>query len=179
MNSELKRLAEAAISPQGCVTIHEELELLHKFRCACDPTEFLALIAEIERLKDDQQITNRACFLSIAENKSLQGQLNSMLDANAKLSEYPAPLRAFANEMIAAAFEGGSFEGGDIQDIAVKHGLLRIEQRSDECGEACSCREHGFPLDCYRKTSLLGVATQNAETEFVSRHVGGGYVSDA
>lgn len=64
-------------------------------------------------------------------------------------------LRAFAIEMINASFEGGSFDGGDIQDIAVKHGLLRIERREDECGEACACREYGFPAECYRKTSLV------------------------
>lgn len=209
MNNELIRLAEAAMHPLGCVTIHEELELLHQFRHACNPAEILALFAEIDRLKDDLQITNHACFLSIAENKrlkheldtmtasaesirdewrkdqaenkSLQGQLSSALDANARLSEYPAPLRAFANELISASYEGGSFDGCDIQDIAVRHGLLRIERRESECGEVCPCREYGFPVDCYRRTSLLGpayaqsndAATQNADIENVSRHEGG------
>ncbi|NBF13051.1 hypothetical protein [Pseudomonas sp. Fl4BN1] len=178
MNNELIRLAEAAMHPLGYVTIHEELELLHQFRHACNPAEILALFAEIDRLKDDLQITNHACFLSIAEKKSLQDQLHSLLDANARLSEYPAPLRAFANELISASYEGGSFDGCDIQDIAVRHGLLRIERRESECGEVCPCREYGFPVDCYRRTSLLGpayaqsndAATQNADTENVSRH---------
>lgn len=75
-------------------------------------------------------------------------------------AEQPAPdnaLKDFANDMITAAFEGGSFDGGDIQDIAVKHGLLRIEQREEECGEVCACRSEGdgFPAECYRKTALL------------------------
>lgn len=64
-------------------------------------------------------------------------------------------LKAFSREMIDAAFEGGSFDGGDIQDIAVKHGLLRIEPRNEECGEVCACREYGFPAECYRKTDLI------------------------
>jgi len=64
-------------------------------------------------------------------------------------------LRAFANDMINASFEGGSFECGDIQDIAVKHGLLHIEPRDEECGEVCACSEYGFPAKCYRKTPLL------------------------
>ena len=139
---------------------------------------YLALVTESEQLKDDLKISSHACFLSIAERKSLQGQLHSLLDANARLSEYPAPLRAFANELISASYEGGSFDGCDIQDIAVRHGLLRIEQRDGECGEACACREYGFPIDCYRKTVLLGsacsassdVATQDADIENVSRH---------
>jgi len=64
-------------------------------------------------------------------------------------------LESFACEMVEAAFEGGSFDGGDIQDIAVKHGLLRTETRDEECGDVCACREHGFPAECYRKTELL------------------------
>jgi hypothetical protein len=64
-------------------------------------------------------------------------------------------LKAFAVEMINASFEGGSFDAGDIQDIAVKHGLLQIERRDEECGEGCACREYGFPAECYRKTGLL------------------------
>lgn len=84
-------------------------------------------------------------------------------------------IKAFAVEMVNASFEGGSFEGGDIQDIAVKYGLLQIEQREDECGEACACREYGFPAECYRKTPLLGaepevVATPSTDNENVSRH---------
>ena len=73
-----------------------------------------------------------------------------------KLETERAQLNAFAVEMVNASFEGGSFDGGDIQDIAVKHGLLQIEQREDECGEACACREYGFPAQCYRKTEVLG-----------------------
>ena len=84
-------------------------------------------------------------------------------------------LKAFAVAMINASFEGGSFDGGDIQDIAVKHRLLQIEQREEECGEACACREYGFPAECYRKTPILGggsdeVATPSTESENVSRH---------
>ena len=76
------------------------------------------------------------------------------------VAEQPAlddPLKAFARSMIDAALEGGSVDGGDIQDIAVKHGLLRIEQRKEECGVVCACRSEGdgFPAACCRKTALL------------------------
>ncbi|MBI6621156.1 hypothetical protein YA0783_22925 [Pseudomonas corrugata] len=64
---------------------------------------------------------------------------------------------AFANEMVSAAFEGGSLDGADIQDIAVKHGLLRIETRKGECCEGCACREYGFPAECYRRTELIAL----------------------
>jgi hypothetical protein len=65
------------------------------------------------------------------------------------------PLKAFACEMVEAAGQGGSFDGWEIQDIAVKHSLLRVEPREDECGEVCACREYGFPTECYRKTDLI------------------------
>lgn len=68
-------------------------------------------------------------------------------------------LKTFANDMINASFEGGNFEGGDIQDIAAKHGLLRIESRNEECGEVCACREYGFPAECYRKTDLIAITS--------------------
>lgn len=74
------------------------------------------------------------------------------------------PLCAFANEMVSAAFEGGSLDGADIQDIAVKHGVLRIETREEECGEGCACREYGFPAECYRRTELIAL-NPTAEAE--------------
>lgn len=39
-------------------------------------------------------------------------------------------LAAFAKEVISAAFEGNSFDGADIQELGVKHGLLK-ETRFD------------------------------------------------
>jgi len=89
--------------------------------------------------------------------ESEHGRWMKRADYDALLAERDA-LQAFANEIVSGAFEGGSFDGGDIQDIGVKHGLLRIEQRDDECGDACACREYGFPSECYRKTELLGFA---------------------
>lgn len=96
------------------------------------------------------------------EVESLRAQLasteqsrRSFFDFSQDLEKRLASLKAFANELISASFEGGSFEGGDIQDIGVKHGLLRIEQRTEECGEVCACREYGFPAECYRKTDLV------------------------
>lgn len=75
--------------------------------------------------------------------------------------EYTSPLQhagnlsTFAKEVIYGALEGGSFDGADIQEIAVNHGLLKIETRTEECGEVCACREYGFPSECYRKSDLL------------------------
>lgn len=62
----------------------------------------------------------------------------------------------FANELISGALEGGDFSGADIQELAVKHGLLREERREEACREeGCACAEYGFPTECYRKTAAL------------------------
>lgn len=82
----------------------------------------------------------------------------SFFDLSRDLEKRMAALKAFAGELISAAFEGGSFDGGDIQSIGVKHGLLRIEQRTEACGEVCACSEYGFPAECYRKTDLVMAA---------------------
>ncbi len=63
---------------------------------------------------------------------------------------------AFANELISGALQGGDFSGADIQELAVKHGLLREERREEPCrDEGCACAEYGFPTECYRKTAAL------------------------
>lgn len=72
-------------------------------------------------------------------------------------------LEGFSKEMIDAAFEGGSLDGAEIQDIAVKHGLLKIENRTEECGDVCACREFGFPSECYRKTDLSALKPAEGE----------------
>lgn len=96
-----------------------------------------------------------------AEAKLLRGHAAPVRVLVAELDQLRAEgeaLRAFANEIVSGAFEGGSFDGGDIQDIGVKHGLLRVEQRDEACDEFCACSEHGFPSECYRKTALLSAA---------------------
>lgn len=69
-------------------------------------------------------------------------------------------LAAFALELIDGAWEGGSFDGGDIQEAGVRHGLLTVEQRQESCGEHCDCAEYGFPAECYRLTPALAAHRQ-------------------
>lgn len=78
-------------------------------------------------------------------------------DVRAVLPE-PVGLREFANEIVSAAYEGVSYDGGEIQDIAVKHGLLRSERHTEACAEHCACSEYGFPTVCLRRTELLNPA---------------------
>ena len=84
-------------------------------------------------------------------------ELSALLDA----AEREAKLRAFAVDVM-ACWPHGDVDGGDLQEIAEKHGLLRPETRNQPCDEEpnrCHCLEYGgrdeFPLTCYRKTELL------------------------
>nr|WP_314585567.1 hypothetical protein [uncultured Pseudomonas sp.] len=73
---------------------------------------------------------------------------------------------AFANELISGALEGGDFCGADIQELAVKHGLLREERREKPCREeGCTCAEYGFPTECYRKTAALAAMRAQGDGE--------------
>lgn len=77
------------------------------------------------------------------------------------VAEQPAPvasenLRNFANAMIDIALEGCDADGGHIQELAIKHGLLKPEQRTERCSDACSCAEYAdFPVECFRKVKEL------------------------
>jgi hypothetical protein len=124
---------------------------------------------EVDRLtalcvdKDERMSAmNKSWADCIEQRDTLRTQLanteqsrRSFFDLSQDLEKRLVSLKAFAAELISASFEGGSFDGGDIQDIGVKHGLLRIERRTEECGEVCACREYGFPAECYRKTDLV------------------------
>ena len=70
-------------------------------------------------------------------------------------------LRAFAQEIMEAWPAGSGLDGGDIQKIAEKHGLLIYEIRYEPCGEGCQCDGYFAPGEwsrgavCYRRTALL------------------------
>ena len=64
-----------------------------------------------------------------------------------------------ADACISAAFEGTHFDGGDIQEMAERLGLIAPEIKTESCGEHCSCAEvDSFPQTCYRKTYLAALA---------------------
>ena len=69
-------------------------------------------------------------------------------------------LRAFAKEIMDHWPESG-VDGDDLQEIAVKHGLLAPTVKYKPCGENCSCADHAGTdefkngLVCFVKTKLL------------------------
>jgi len=77
------------------------------------------------------------------------------LDSVQKLEDLNAHFIDFIDEVLEIGFEGGDLDGGDIQALAERHGLLRPVTVKEPCGEGCVCREYNdFPCRCYRKTYL-------------------------
>ncbi|MGP5106655.1 ead/Ea22-like family protein [Pseudomonas helleri] len=160
------------------VKTNEQCRANAAFIAKANPAAILALIAENERLSAEEQEAADLCDRLSGLLRSTAIEVRGPEDPLKRHGFHDLPsrvkvvvagrdqLKAFAAEMISASFEGGSFDGGDIQDIAVKHGLLRIERREDECGEGCACREYGFPAECYRKTPILDTNAENSAPLF-------------
>ena len=61
------------------------------------------------------------------------------------------------------AWPDGGIEGDDLQEIAVKHGMLAPETLFEPCGEWCNCNagvdvdggEWERGVECFRRTALL------------------------
>jgi hypothetical protein len=74
-------------------------------------------------------------------------------------------LRAFVAQVM-EAWPLGDVDGGDLQDYAVKHGLLTPETRTSPCGEdgACNCAgyygndEWADGITCYRRPPWMRAA---------------------
>lgn len=66
-------------------------------------------------------------------------------------------LRGFALEML-SYFPDGAPDGGDLQDAAVRHGLLVVEDRTIPCGEHCACADYydeGEVAECHLRHPSL------------------------
>ncbi len=96
----------------------------------------------------------------MTRNELQQKTISWLLSENKKL-------RAFAREVMESWPDGG-IEGDDLQEIAVKHGMLAPEIRHEPCGEWCNCNSMNCldsddwkgGVECYRRTELLTVAKE-------------------
>lgn len=79
----------------------------------------------------------------VNERTDLEQRLAAAESLNQKLIQ-------FFREGVNIAWDGGTWEGGNIQDYAVSIGLLVEVTRTERCGETCACAELGyFPAVCY------------------------------
>src|SRR6185437_12473237 len=70
-------------------------------------------------------------------------------DTIERLTSSREQVTEFAREILLNRF--GNWDGGDLQDLGVKHGLLVPIEATEPCGEACVCVEYDdFPQTCYR-----------------------------
>jgi hypothetical protein len=64
-----------------------------------------------------------------------------------------ARLEAFARELLALSDFRNDIDGGDFQDLAIKHGILRGVEVTEPCSPVCNCAEcDDFPQTCYLST---------------------------
>lgn len=69
-------------------------------------------------------------------------------------------LRAFAQDVM-KCWPEGDVDGGYLQELAIRHGLLTPTRVNEPCGEGCRCaedyteKEWNEGVTCYRKTALL------------------------
>jgi hypothetical protein len=65
-------------------------------------------------------------------------------------------LRAFAREILHEWYDTTDLDGGTLQELAERHGLLEPHTVTESCGDHCGCAEMGdFPTTCYRMTEAL------------------------
>lgn len=83
-----------------------------------------------------------------------------------RLTEQRDKLAAFAREILEVWPDGDDLDGGDIQRIAVKHGLLIGQTVHAPCNngdpdKACACYEYHYDqefeggLTCYRRADMV------------------------
>ncbi|QDP51249.1 MAG: hypothetical protein Unbinned7913contig1002_4 [Prokaryotic dsDNA virus sp.] len=62
-------------------------------------------------------------------------------------------LKGFADEVLSVVWDGNDIDGGSMQDIAERFGLIEKVIATEPCCEDCICAEvMEFPAECYRKT---------------------------
>jgi hypothetical protein len=60
-------------------------------------------------------------------------------------------LKALIAKLAEVCWDGGSLDGGELQDLLVDAGALTGVAVNEPCGENCRCREYGVaPWVCYR-----------------------------
>ena len=65
----------------------------------------------------------------------------------------------FCDEALKVSFDGCDLDGGSVQEMAEKYGLVERVTMTERCGDTCICSEmDDFPLDCYRYTDAFKAA---------------------
>lgn len=103
---------------------------------------------------------HKCCWIFAKTHHPRWMTMSDQADQKIEQPEDLARLRSFARDVM-ATWPRGDLEGGDLQDLAVKYGLLVPETRYAPCREECFCagyatvEEFEAGVICYRRAALL------------------------
>lgn len=81
----------------------------------------------------------------------LKAELQNFLSGTQNPTAEKADLYGFVRWLFTEVWPHGDAEGGELQDMGVKFGILKPEEVTERCGEYCRCAEwDDFPQTCYR-----------------------------
>lgn len=112
-------------------------------------------------LPHSRMVTNKGVFGDLFTADQMQQAYQAGRDS---LIIQNASLKLFALKILDGFPELGTFDGGDIQEMAVDCGLLIGNEVTEPCSEGCNCTEYEFltpegkfeyPVTCYHKTEFL------------------------
>ncbi len=167
------RRSPAHLPDDAAPTIVDPREIGIAIDVLCDQAQSMA--GEIARLQDalffwlpNVPDVESECADRIAHDAALLAGYDGLINDSAEqrgwamLTPRADSLLAFTRDILACWPEGG-IDGPEMQDTAVKHGLLLPDIRHAPCGEegACSCAEYATPeefaagVTCYRRAEWL------------------------
>lgn len=155
--------------------------------------EIQRLRAELAKQEESVAYWKQQARTAIDKGQSLQAELKTLLEISAcpaeshyaqdgdtliikrfrqicywmyKMGNWQPKLIEFANEMLSFCQEGVDPDGGDIQEIAEKVGLIEEYNATEPCCEHCTCAEvfnADWPVKCYRKTDWTPLPPTDSE----------------
>lgn len=96
------------------------------------------------------------------ESRLMRARMDRLEAENAAMVDNLTKLRAFANELLKDWPDYMGLDGFELQDVAIKHGLLVGSTVTKPCREeGCQCAEYHLEAEmesgvtCYRKSEVL------------------------
>lgn len=157
--AEARQLRDNIDNGERVITGTDVIEMLDTLTPALESTERAR-----EEAVEDCDRWKAAYDLNVSEYHRIRSEMKLKIDEpivasfNAMTAELTAA-RAFSRDILATFWEPHCFnepDGGSVQDIAEKHGLLIPFTATEPCGENCNCAEWDkFPQTCYRAAEWL------------------------
>ena len=137
-----------------------------RYGCACDKHYSAPAQPAGEWVESTDEHGRRRAVFAPAQPAEQTGPITDatylgLAEDIARLTAESAALKLFALDVL-KAWPLGDVDGGDLQEMAVKHGLLVPEKRTAVCSEeGCNCAEYysaeewAEGVTCYRRAEWL------------------------